>query len=522
MKWANLLGACMMVEKNLRKLYQKAFSLVSPHLSIEDVYAFIALLREFAVGPKGLRHIIGTFENSIDPNNDSTLSREFNAALNKLLKTEIDFITSEVRHHCAAVAQMEAAVKERMIQDLENIGLSFSGLIEVGSQFNSILIYHNIPHSLDVASLSALSAEASGPSWMLKAAAEGAYHDSRMTFLPPHGILRKAGVGSDECEGASGEALIQQLECIRGRSLSDKEKYERKLAINRTVPEYHTMAADSLGTVVNATMLENDIPAIFQRRDLLTHDYKQVDGLEKRLTELAQKYLKEGLKEIEAKIQLVKQFSVGLADLGDVLYDPKNWIKTGAVGTWSEIFRQDAYDLINYEQTSSQPDGEVRIDTAISNLISWMTVKQPAFARGMATFREECNYYPMVALKRALEMLHTQTKNEAQVARIEAARLQIGKEIAVFEKLYFVNETHNPAILFANQCGWNIKEIRREAVEMVASYALQMKQSTPLEVAKQLADFYVERTGGRRPAHEGVVLRFIEDNMTRIPPHTNT
>jgi hypothetical protein len=498
--------------KKLRPLYLKALSLPSSPMNNKDIDIFKDVLRNYVMGQGGLREIIATFENQLDPTNDSSLARSFNEALIHLLKIEREFMTDVVIKRGKEFDQNN---EERMqlIRDLENITLSFTGLMEVGGQFNSTLIFHTLPHSLEVTLLAADAATPDGPSAMLKAAAEGAYHDSRMTYQLDGGF-RKMGIESCDCEGASSEALIAQLEQLRGLALTQEEKQARKKGINRTVPNFSTMAPNSLGTVTNATMLRQQIPEIFNRRHLDTHEYKTPDGLFTHLTAMTHEYYsgevatqEAALNAIEDKLQLLKEFRIGQADISDVLVQGDSWVKSGSLGNWMEIFRQEAYALVNYHRTLSKEGGQNQIDAAIASLKGWITDKQPAFARGMATFREECNYYPMVAMKRALETMKKDGKVLAE--RITANLQTLEREITIFETLYCARDTTNPAILAANSHAWEIQSIRRDAITKVLAYGQHIQSSSPEAIAQELGSFYLERTGGRPPAAEHVMQQFI-------------
>lgn len=333
--------------KDLRPLVENAFLLVRFDMNIADIHVLAAILKDFALGEKGLKRIVADYENALDPLNDSADAKKNHASLLELLRGEIEFISEVIDVKIREINE-GSDLGARLVDDFENLGLTFTGLIEVVAHFNSFLPFHSVEHSLDVAVLSAFGSEPDGPSAMLKAAAEGSYHDSRMIYEAnpevPGSVRRRMGTKAWDSEGCSGNALILQLEKIRGCALTEAEKADRRAAINRTVPNFANMAPERYGAVTNATFLCDD--DIFVRRDL-NHVYRDLDGLTERLESLCQNYYPgdlncfgEYLERIEDLLRDLKTFRVGQADLSHVLTDPESWGVSTSFSGWIEIFRE--------------------------------------------------------------------------------------------------------------------------------------------------------------------------------------
>jgi len=466
---------------------------------------------------KDFKNLIADYENGTDKTNSSSHSKELNANLNHLLQKEIEHITSVVQLQINEIDQifpnLSVSDKAQLKRDIENTALSFTGLIEVGGLFNSALVFHTIPHSLEVAQLSASGAEPDGPSGMLKAAAEGAYHDSRMTYdLGQYGMSRKAGTSPTDCEGLSALALIKQLQKFRGNEqISDVEKEARKVGIEKTVPNFSDMAPNKYGTVTNDTTLRKD--DIFIRRDS-DHKYKSLDGLRQHLNSMSYECYSgnvsnrgDALQFIQTQLSNLKKFRVGQADLSDVLNDPAKWSTSGSYGNWMEINRLQAHDLLNIEATLKQtttelkqtttephvPNGIEKIENARKSFNKWMSVDQPNFARGMATFREESNYFPLLAMRNALERMGDQ-----------GTLAQVNKEIATFEKLYCVDiqDSTDHSIVLANENGWNIKPVRRDGEKIVTDLKNRLENLTNEELRDELKIWLNQRTGRPLPSDQ--------------------
>lgn len=482
----------------LRMFHDKALAAVSDGVTDADVETVLDLLSHYAMGAGGLRDSIATFENTLDPTNSSEDARAINALLNSILKREMQAL-------CEAAT---LASNECNRLDCECVTLCFTGLMEVGGQFNSVLVYHTIPHSLGVATLAALGSEADGPSAMLRAAAEGAYHDSRMIYQ--ENGKRRVGVDANCCEGASGDALVSQIEQLRGQTLTHEEKVEWKKRINRTVPVFVEEPARTLHAVVNRTMLDAGLQPLCDRVDLDACQYNEVSGLSDHLRALTLYYRENGheaiLTKIAGELNKLKDYRVGQADLSEILFKPEEAVAAGGFNLWMEENRSHAYALINLDKTLLQDDGADQVSTAVDSLRVWMG-KQVLFPLRTAIFREEYNYYPLIAMRGVLEHMHLEGFDEAMLL------LQtVLHEIRTFEKLYCTEKTTIAAIEQANADRWNIKAVCREGFHHAEALAQWADQATPEEISISLKKHYQQSTGRLNLPSEAVSQAFIFEN----------
>lgn len=492
--------------ENLRPLHLEAQGLIDDgQMTVEKMERFLQILEQYALGKEGLKDSVAAFENELDVENDDE-SREGNRILEGVLVKERQSICEQ------ALGLLKEGASAQKEKDRENVALCFTGLMEVAGQFNSTLAFHCVPHSVEVAILSARSAEPDGFSGMFEAAAEGAYHDSRMTYLKPEGKKRKIGIESTDCEGASGDALIVQLELLRGSSLSKAEREERKKKINRTVPCFATIDPKiSLGAVTNETMLDIDIGAIFIRRDVGTHEYKEKEGLSRHLEELSYSYyddepisIESSLKTIEHLLFLQSEFRVGQADLSEILVHPRRALEAGSFALWIESFPKEAYALLNLGKGNKIEKEKKSVEMAMKSLRAWIAM-QKFFVRGTVTFREECNYYPLLAMQEALCRMGKVVKGSLR-ERVCVLLERVKREVMTFEGLYCVSQEENSG-------EWKVKKVRSEGYHQACMLERWVEKASAEEIAEKLRQYYCARTGRVSPPHPRVMEAFVSERL---------
>jgi hypothetical protein len=128
---------------------------------------------------------------------------------------------------------------------------------------------------------------------------------------------------------------------------------------------------------------------------------------------------------------------------------------------------------------------------------------QPSFARGMATFREECNYYPLKSMEKALKIM---CKNAPfySLPSVQACLKTVTSEIAVFERLYCIDavEEASEAVKHARLSDWDIRVVRRDAERVLKELNADLDQLSDRAVAERLKKFMRGHTGRPLPSQD--------------------
>jgi hypothetical protein len=397
---------------------------------------------------------------------------------------------------------------------------AIQSICELEFLFGGKLTFHNVHHSVEVAtntallmkgvSLAALDCEkdemeqgqASAQSLLLSAAFK---HDIRMAYTSPDDVVRKTGSATDASEGLSGLVFVS---VIRNACADVKKEFPKEISslfagkehiinekqlkqavegINRTTPGFSLIPGRG-GVVINwgeltikrgcvsklsapAPLDEDEIKSLIKWIDL---------SPEKRKEEAPQK-IKNLVSEMRSKPELISDlldiFNSGIAipisDLGNLFVAPKHWAEdiTSTVKVEMNRVLTQCLELVGKEGANAfnnfTDEQKREFRESVKGYVEFLYT-QEFFVSSRAAIMELNHYYPLLALQAVLfEILETKQKLPVTWTETHAqqAHRRVSQFIKRFESLFC-----DPDSLHANGIG----VLKREAADEVLARCRQL------------------------------------------------